>query len=343
MTDNGILDISSFGQFEHLVERTLNEPSFEVDVTKLNFTVFQSVKFKIQGNETKYCGGITSSLAQGISDFQTELNKVFSIIRYNTDNLQKLSAQDKKALELTFVINAGSTEIITNLTNLFKSIGEACEKIMNGMTPRQKTICVLFISSVIGGGWVASKVADNIHKENMEQISAQRTAESQKTENERLIILKNGMLNAMNKTQDNDLKEKMIDIESHGTKAYTEILKSASDADNISVSGLTNISLSNKDIQSIIKNPSEKLENSELTLEVEIESIKKNTDSLTVTCKTPESDHSFSISVNTGFIEKDETDLLFDAMKESKTVKILGNYKMRAGVIEKGNASSIIN
>lgn len=63
---------------------------------------------------------------------------------------------------------------------------------------------------------------------------------------------------------------------------------------------------------------------------------------LQISCREPTGESTFPVSVDTSFIDdKDEIALLFDAMKDNKTVKILGSYKVRAGVIEQGNASSI--
>jgi len=336
-----LIDISTFEQFEQYVNNAISDSNFSLDIANLKFSIFDSFKMKIEGDQTKYFGGVSSTLAQGMSDFQVELNKIFAIVRYNTDNLQRLSSQDKKDLELTFLVNAGCTEIISSLTELVKTIGDAGAKVMNGMTPNQKTLCILFTVAVIGGGWGVSNYANNLHEETMAQIQAQQVVSGQQAEIDRLETLKNGMLDAINATNNNELKEKTVGIENHGAKAYADIVKSASDADKITFSGLTDIPLDQGGIQDVIKNPIEKLENKEDTIEVEIESIKRNIDSLTVACRIPGMDYVFSISVNTSFIDKDESDLLFDAMKESKTVKILGNYKTRAGVIEKGNASSI--
>ncbi|AUU13664.1 TPA: hypothetical protein ACSEXO_002885 [Proteus mirabilis] len=342
MNNTELVDISTFEEFESYVNQAIADPEFSLDITNLKFSIFDAFKMKIEGDDSKYYGGVNTTLAQGMSDFQVELNKIFAIIRYNTDNLQRLSSQDKKDLELTFLVNAGCTEILTSLTEFVKSIGDAGAKVMNGMTPNQKTLCVLFTVAVIGGGWGISNYANNVHDENMAQIQSQQSASERQSELDRLQLLKDGMLDAINATSNTELKEKSVGIENHGAKAYTDIIKSASDADNITISGLTNISLDQQGIQNVIKNPIEKLENKEDTIEVEIESIKRNADSLSVACRIPGMDYVFSISVNTGFIDRDETDLLFDAMKESKTVKILGNYKTRGGVIEKGNASSII-
>lgn len=323
-------DISIFEEFESYTNKVIMDNNFSLDLNKLKFSIFDEFKIKIEGNEEKYFGGVSTTLAQGMSDFQVELNKIFAIIRYNTDNLQRLSSQDKKNLELTFLVNTGCTEIITNLRKLMETIKDAGESFMSGMTPNQKTLCLLFTVATIGCVYVINNQDNNQHAENMAQIQSQQIASERNAEIEKLQILKDGMLNAIKASDNTELKEKSVGIENHGAKAYAGIIKSVSDADKITISGLTNMSMDQQDIQNVIKNNTEKLGNKEDTIEVEIESIKRNVDSL-------------SVSVNTGFIDRDESDLLFDAMKESKTVKILGNYKTRAGIIEKGNASSIIS
>ncbi|HFL3000055.1 TPA: hypothetical protein ACGWNK_005052, partial [Salmonella enterica] len=71
----------------------------------------------------------------------------------------------------------------------------------------------------------------------------------------------------------------------------------------------------------------EKAKKEERNLELVIDSIKRTAEKITLSCREPSSEESFPVSVDTSFIDdKDEIALLFDAMKENRTVKILGSY-----------------
>jgi len=62
---------------------------------------------------------------------------------------------------------------------------------------------------------------------------------------------------------------------------------------------------------------------------------------LTVTCHQVGSEASFIVYMDLSFVEPQEVAILFDAFKKSSTVKIQGNFKVRGGVIEQANLSSV--
>lgn len=175
-------------------------------------------------------------------------------------------------------------------------------------------------------------------------MNSNKEEAKQRSESGRLTILRDGMLSAIKEHEGVDTIERAEGIQAHTTKAYTSVLKGASDADKVTIRGANNIELSQNQVQEIIKNPIEKVKSGQLTLELSLDSIKRSPDKLTLSCHEPTSDDSFPVYVDTSFInDPDEPGLIFDAMKNNKTVNILGSYKIRAGVIEQGNASTISN
>lgn len=311
-------------------------------VDRLKIDLFKSVNIKIYGDPKRYNGTLPASLAQGLCEFQTEMYKVYTLIKYKSDNLQKLTTKDRDEAEIIFTIEEGCTEIIAAFSELIKSFGTAFDKVTHGMSPNQKTLCFLFAITVIGGAWVGTSYLEHASDVDIKQEETKQQESKIKSENERLSILKDGMLDAIRTTAGVDAIDRAEGIQDHTAKAYTGILKGADDADKITISGATKVDLSQKQVHELIKNPIEKSKNEERNIEVSIDSIKRSADKLTLSCREPTGEDSFPVSVDTSFIsDKDEISLLFDAMKENKTVKILGSYKVRAGVIEQGNASSI--
>lgn len=314
----------------------------EIHIENLNLNFLQTIDFKFYGDEEKYNGSLPASLAQGLCEFQTEMYKVYTLIKYKTDNLQKLTAEDRETAELMFSIDAGCTEIFTSLSDLIKSFGDAFGKVTQGMTPKQKTLCFLFALTVLGGGWLGTAYLDHRTAVEGKQEEVKLEEVQQRAESERLTILRDGMLSAIKANAGVDAIDRAEGIQEHTAKAYAGVLKGASDADKVIINGANRVELSQSDVQEIIKNPIEKAKSEQRTLEVTIDSIKRSADKLTLSCHEPTGEDSFPIYVDTSFIsDKDEIGLVFDAMKENKTVKILGSYKIRAGVIEQGNASTI--
>lgn len=335
-----VIEVSSLDDIESLFGRINDGEEITIDMLKID--LFNNVNFKIYGDPSRYNGTLPAFLAQGLCEFQTEIYKIFTLIKYKTDNLQRLTSQDKEDAEIIFTIDEGCTDIIAALTDLFEAFGKAFEKVTHGMSPAQKTLCFLFAVTVIGGAWVGTSYLEHKAEVELKQEETKQEEAEVKSENERMTILKDGMLEAIRSKGGVDVVERAEGIQDHAAKAYTGVLKGASDADKIVISGINTVELSNKEIHELIKNPIEKAKTEEQNIEVVIDSIKRTSDKITISCREPTGEASFPVSVDTSFIDdKDEISLLFDAMKENKTVKISGSYKIRSGVIEQGNASSI--
>lgn len=337
-----LIEVSNIGHIEDLFSRIENGE--EISFDKLKIKLFESVSFKIFGDVSRYNGTLPASLAQGLCEFQTEIYKIYTLIKYKSDNLQKLTSKDREEAEIIFSVDPGCTEIIAELTKLFEAFGKAFDKVTHGMSSNQKTLCFLFLITVLGGAWMGTSYLDNKAEVDLKKEEVSLQEAKMREETQRMTILKDGMLEAMREKAGVDTIERAEGIQEHSVKAYTGILKGASDADKIIIKGASTVELSQKEIHELIKNPLEKAKSEERNIEVVIDSIKRSADKLTISCREPTGESSFPVSVDTSFInDKDEIDLLFDAMKENKTVKILGSYKIRGGIIEQGNASTITN
>lgn len=335
-----IINVSSLDDIESLFARL--DGGEEITIDRIKLDLFNNVNFKIYGDPSRYNGTLPSPLAQGLCEFQTEIYKVFTLIKYKTDNLQRLTGKDKEEAEIIFTINEGCTDILAALTELFEAFGKAFEKVTHGMSPSQKTLCFLFAVTVIGGAWVGTSYLEKKAEVEVKQEETKLEEAKIKSENERMTILRDGMLEAIRAKAGIDAVERAEGIQEHTAKAYTGVLKGASDADKIVISGASTVELSNKEIHELIKNPIEKAKKEERNLELVIDGIKRTAEKITLSCREPSSEDSFPVSVDTSFIDdKDEIAILFDTMKENRTVKILGSYTIRAGVIENGNASTI--
>lgn len=336
------ININTFDEIESIFNRVV--AGEEIHIENINLTFIESINFKFFGDEERYNGTLPASLAQGLCEFQSEMYRIYTLIKYKTDNLQKLSPEDRNTAELIFTINPGCSEIITAVKELVESFGEAFGKVTQGMSPRQKTMCFLFTVTVLGGAWLGSSYLEHRKKVELTQEENRMEESRQHAESERLTILRDGMLSAIKDKAGVDTIERAEAIQEHTAKAYTGILKGAVDADKVVIKGVNTVELSQKDVKEIIKNPIEKAKSEQLNLEVIIDSIKRSADKLTLSCHEPTGDHSFLIYVDTSFInDPDEIGLIFDSMKNNNSLKILGSYKVRSGIVEQGNASTISN
>lgn len=313
-----------------------------VEVEKLDFSELKPLQVKIYGDEEKYNGTLPSSLCYGLCDFQNELLKTYCLIKYRTDNLRYLKNADRELLEVVFEIKPGCTDLLASLTDFTKACGEAFSKMTQGMSGTQKTACMIVLILSLAGGSLVYTQIEAKHDIAVQQIEAQKDEVKSKTENERMIILRDGMLEALEKGKGTDASTVAEGIKLHSARAYEGLLKPLTDADKVEINGAAGkVELSQKDIQNYVSNPTQKPEHQDQLMEVEIDAIKRSPDKLTVTCHQVGSDSSFIVYVDLSFVEPQEVAILFDAFKKSSTVKIQGNFKVRAGIIEQANLSSV--
>ena len=138
------------------------------------------------------------------------------------------------------------------------------------------------------------------------------------------------------------MKEMVKVISYRAQDFHVEQLKTYDDPKGIRLSvGENSKVLDQDEIQDLTKRTRRKMDNLEKEVQVRIESIKKSADKYVVSCPLWTGGNTFQVNVDTSFIDKEETDLLFDAFKDNKPVNILGNVKSFQGEIQKVNASSI--
>lgn len=337
------IKIGSLPDIENVLSRI--QCGEEIPVESLDFSELEKLQIKIFGSESKYNGTLPSSLCYGICDFQNELLKTYALIRYKTDNLRHLKNADREMLEVFFEIKPGCTDLLAGLTEFTKACGDAFSKMTHGMTGTQKTACMMLLILSITGGILINSSIEVSHDAQVHKIEADKEKAKSVSENERMTILRDGMLIAIlgNETTNPDAQAVANGITGHSAKAYEGILKMLTDADKVLVNGAAgSIKMSQKDVQDFVRNPTEKLIHNDMSISVEIDGIKRSPEKLTVNCHEVGTESVFVVYVDLSFVEEEEVSLLFDAFKKSNVIKIQGNFKTRAGVIEQGNISSIM-
>ncbi|MGL6026391.1 MAG: hypothetical protein ACRC0U_04715, partial [Vibrio sp.] len=310
----------------------------EVRLETLNLTaLYPNLKVKLAGNENLN-GQLTPTLCKGLSDFHNDLLKAYCLIKYNSDNLKKLNSAEREALEIEFLVRSGCTEWTTDLKKILSLSKSIIEKATDGMSGNQKTALFLTVIFAVGGCYAYSEYAD-VQKAQIastEQISLDK---ANKQQTERWIQAIESV-----SSQSTSSHDKIDKVKSQMNNAYNGIVKTgiASGATSITISGVDTATLNEQQANELVANTKAKLETAERTLALEVESIKRTSDgNLTVNVKQEGSSANFNLTVNTGFIEPEEINLLFDAFKNGESVIVSGTFKTRSNTIEKGLASSI--
>lgn len=306
----------------------------EILISNLDFSVLSKVTLKIIGKD--YNGKLNSNIVVALNNYQNELQKLYCMVRYNSNNLRSLSLEDKKLLTVEYEIKEGCTEIINALTSFFDTTGRAFEKMTAGMSGNQKTACMIFLILCVTVGWCARDYYTHLASvdENQKDIAGQRL------EIEKIKAIQEGVKATVG---NNPKAEKLAsDTEKQARNIYSSTIKLLPSVDNVEItSGISSVNLDKNGISSIIATEKSKLQTVEANKILNIESIKKSLDRLAITCSETGSDYTFILSVDKSFIEDDEISIIFDNFKNDKPINVFGSFKVRDGVIEKANATTI--
>lgn len=292
-----------------------------IELKDVDFTAISQIKVKVDGEN--YQGEINSDLCYSLVNFHDNLLRLYCLAKYQEENLTRLTDEDRAKIQITFIVEEGCTEWKVDLNDIISTIGtELAKHTIDKMNGTQLTIFAL----VVALGLVGYKLYDRYCQK--EEKKAETAATVETTQHFAQLAKEFGTL------------------QQRSQEMFVEHLKTYNNPTEIKVSVSQdeeeNIILDQDEINQITRRQRRKLDNDSKPREVEIESIKKSNDKYIVTCKLPKSDYTFPVNVDTSFIDKEETDLLFEAFKDNRPIYILADFKSYQGKIEKGNASAIM-
>lgn len=296
-----------------------NERIFENDISFENWPI---LSIKISGD--RYHGTITSELAKSLYDFSMQLQRAYCYLKYNTHNLQRLTVSDKEIFnELSFRVTEGSSNIVGDLAKPFTAIFSSLKEATEGMESKHKAaIYSLFIFVGIGS-YTAYKISNDyfgyqqhIETEQQQTHRQEIIIDGQKKTIEEVTQLAHDAINNANPDRQHSMKG-AIDKIDHG---YTDVIKSAPDADEVSMPGA---SFNHEQLQEITTRQQEKTHPVIQTEEFIIDGIRRaNFPKISIALSNLDGDKKFTASFEYGFISSDSYDRIFDAVKNNKTIKI---------------------
>lgn len=339
--------VSTLDELAHIVDLLLD--GVVIDIDQIDWAGLEQLKFTFEGDPAKFNGSLTSGMCKGLYELQMEFYKVFTLVKYQTDNLQRLKNSEREQLELVFTVDEGCTEIIGELKDFIKTVGEAFSSMTTGMSGAQKTGCYILTVFALTGGVVGWHLADLDAEKHKTDSAAQQAASQEAAENERMRILKDGLITiargdplSQPAQVTKEVEELTTGVVTHSAKAHENVLKSAADADTITINGIGEVKLGNKEIASYVQSPTEPLSKVEQRLRVEIDSIKRNGGRVLILCHLESDvDSSFTAVADTSFLDQSEINTLFDSFRDGQPVEVHGSVRSRGGVIEFALLSSI--
>lgn len=317
----------------------------EIDLTKIELGFLKQIKFKIQGDQHRYNGSINYAICKGICEFQNEIWRIYAEIKTGKPHITQLTQEEKEALEITFTINAGCTEIIADLTELLNAIRKCFTGLTNGMTGRQKVFTYTAFAICIGGAVVGSKWLDSQKEIELAKIQAEERQATKQSETEVLKQAFQTIQAVATESSNSRFKQAIKSIEEHTEKAYSEVVRSVSDAEQITISNGSNteIKLDKPQLDKIVDDltAQEKAKTEPETLDLYIDGVKRQEGKITIFARTLQGE-TFSANLDPDMLGDDGVNEIIDRIKDINTIKLSGMIKRRAGKIEQASFSSIV-
>lgn len=319
--NNKMLQIESEKQFLQYVHDVFNE---EQEPQDLVFKSWPNIEIDISGE--RYHSSLPTKLMEGFVSFQQELDRAYALILYRAANRQKLTNDDKDALELVFKIQEGSTGASSGLGDWVNGICNKLEVVLEDMSGKQKTALIALLILSVTGSYAVTEFNNISSKVEIEKLKAeaQANAEQQRSEQiETLTETTDAALTTLREVVLSEVREnsprrgqQVIDVVTEG---YKTVFRSAQDAEKISI-GETDYS--KEEIETISARPDVVKDVTEDSGEFYIESIKKRDYYLTVGVLEVSTGNTFNVKVDTSFLKDEEKDTIHNSFRDGTSVTL---------------------
>lgn len=335
--------IESADELLNAIHSLKNNEKIELD--KVEFSFLQKIKIKIQGDPLRYNGSINYAICKGICEFQNEIWRIYAEIKTGKPHITQLNQEEKDALQITFTVNEGCTEIIAELKEMFIAMQKLFKEVTNGMNGTQKTLTCTALVLGIGGAIIGSKWLDNQKEIELAQIQLQDNQIKQQNEQEILKQAFNTIQVVAQESNNSRFKQSIQSIEEHSEKAYSEIVKAVSDAQHVTISQGSDleIKLDKTKLDKIVNDltAQEKAKTLPDTLDLYIDGVKRQEGKISIFARTT-SGEMFTANIDPDMLGDEGVNEIIDRIKDINTIKLTGMVKRRSGRIEQATFSAII-
>ncbi|EKN3571945.1 hypothetical protein ACX1H4_13950 [Yersinia enterocolitica] len=227
--------ITSAEEFWALMSELLQKEELTTEDFDIRFEGWPVLFIKVNGE--KFNSSLTGSMIAGMSSMNESFQRAYAMAKYGVPNLQKLTNDDKKSLDVVFKISEGSTESCTDWSCTANNALNVLQESMSGMEGSEKMVVLLALITALtlGGCYYLNrrskdKETDALASANLLEANRQNTE-----------VVVSGMRDAFSLGA--ELKQKgetprSRDVEGFGENAKTSMLRSvANDADSAIVGG----------------------------------------------------------------------------------------------------------
>lgn len=224
------IQISNEIEAAALIERLLHEPD-TIDPNSIIIKGWENFTIHLSGE--KFHNSITPTVMKGFLSLQTALYKSYCIARYQDANPNRLTQEERKALELSIIVDEGSSNFILDVDEWVSKILELIGEKMSS----KQIFALILISTILYFG--NSAFTTWIEKEKNIKIKELESDDAFKS----LKILAENHKHALEVIQDmarnNPQAREILQI---SQQAKRDILKSTRDADTVTINNAIEIS-----------------------------------------------------------------------------------------------------
>ncbi|GGC01072.1 hypothetical protein GCM10007205_07950 [Oxalicibacterium flavum] len=174
---------------------------------------------------TKYDSSIPAELARGLWEFQEQLYRAAAFALYGSDDIRKLTGEQRIDFQLIFNVNEGSTSITAVITGFLEKLAEG----MTSMDSIDKRKTIITVALIIAIGWGAITITETLADVKKAEIAAQIAIDGNQQETARLQEFSK-------LAEKNQVAARFSKASEEGTRA---IVKGASDAAEIKIGRIT--------------------------------------------------------------------------------------------------------
>ncbi|MDW5376410.1 hypothetical protein R6258_05705 [Halomonas sp. HP20-15] len=198
---------------------------------EIHFDGWPQLEIIVRGD--RYQGTITPSIMKGFIEFQTAIYRTFALARYNSVNINKLTREEKEALELYIKVEEGCSRFTIDVQALMERL---VDRIGDKVTPKSLvTIALIVAVGYFGASMTRSYLEERRQVRIAELQSEERIAElkaqqySDELDVRRMQILADATLD----------EPRAANIREFASDAQNSLVRSVRKADEASIGGLT--------------------------------------------------------------------------------------------------------
>lgn len=196
----------------------------------------------------------------------------------------------------------------------------------------------------IGGAVIGIKWLDNQKEIEIAKIQSAENQVKQTSESEVLKQAFKTIQDVANESSNSRFKQAIQTVEEHTEKAYSEVVRSVSDAEMVTISqgSHTEIKLDKPQLNQIVEEltAKEKTRTAPETLDLYIDGVKRQEGKISIFARTI-SGETFTANIDPDMLGDEGVNAIIDRIKDINTIKLSGMVKRRAGKIEQATFSAI--